>query len=98
MESKKKQGGGGRRQKKECYYDVIGVDPKATQSEIKKSFYNLARKWHPDKNQNDPNATSVFQKIQEAYEVLSDPNDRAWYDLHRYQNQKYNNELKQRSK
>lgn len=62
------------------YYKILGVDKSASQDDIKKAFRKLARKYHPDLNPNDPNATDSFQKINEANEVLSDPEKRKKYD------------------
>ena len=62
------------------YYKILGVDKNATQEEIKKAYRRLARKHHPDLNPNDKNAKSSFQKINEANEVLSDPEKRKKYD------------------
>lgn len=62
------------------YYKVLGVDKSATQDEIKKAYRKLARKHHPDLNQNDPNAKDKFQEINEANEVLSDTEKRKKYD------------------
>ena len=62
------------------YYKILGVDKNATQEEIKKAYRRLARKHHPDLNPNDKNAKSNFQKINEANEVLSDPEKRKKYD------------------
>ena len=62
------------------YYKILGVDKKASQEDIKKAFKKLARKHHPDLNPNDPNAQQRFQEINEANEVLSDPEKRKKYD------------------
>ena len=62
------------------YYKVLGVDKNATQDQIKKAYRKLARKYHPDVNPNDENAKKKFQEINEAYEVLSDPEKRKKYD------------------
>lgn len=62
------------------YYDILGISPTATPEEIKTAHRNLARKTHPDKNPNDPNASDKFKKISEAYEILSDPNKKNNYD------------------
>ena len=62
------------------YYQVLGVDKKASQDDIKKAFRKLARKYHPDLNPNDATAKDKFQAINEANEVLSDPEKRKKYD------------------
>ena len=62
------------------YYSILGVDRKAGTEEIKKAFRKLARKYHPDVNQGDQAATEKFKEINEAYEVLSDPEKRKKYD------------------
>ena len=64
------------------YYKVLGVDKTATQDDIKKAFRKLARKYHPDLNPNDPTAKDKFQAINEANEVLSDPEKRKKYDAY----------------
>ncbi|MDK2929934.1 MAG: molecular chaperone DnaJ [Bacillota bacterium] len=65
---------------KRDYYEVLGVDRNASQDEIKKAFRKLARKYHPDMNKEDPSAEEKFKEINEAYEVLSDPEKRRRYD------------------
>lgn len=62
------------------YYQVLGVDRNASQEDIKKAFRKLARKYHPDLNPNDPTAKDKFQAVNEANEVLSDPDKRKKYD------------------
>ena len=62
------------------YYQTLGVKKNASQKEIKAAFRRLAKQWHPDANQNDPKAEGRFKEINEAYEVLSDPDKRAKYD------------------
>lgn len=62
------------------YYKILGVDKSASQNDIKKAFRKLARKYHPDLNPNDPSAKDKFQEINEANEVLSDPEKRKKYD------------------
>lgn len=62
------------------YYKVLGVDKQATADDIKKAYRKLARKHHPDLNPNDPEAVKTFQQINEAHEVLSDPDKRKKYD------------------
>lgn len=69
-----------------CHYEVLCLTKEATGSEIKKAYRRLALQWHPDKNlENSQEAKEQFQLVQNAYEVLSDPQERAWYDNHREQ-------------
>ncbi len=62
------------------YYKVLGIEKNATEDDIKKAYRKLARKFHPDLNPNDKNAHKNFQQINEANEVLSDPEKRKKYD------------------
>jgi DnaJ-class molecular chaperone len=62
------------------YYKILGVARTATPDEIKKAFRKLARKHHPDMNPGDKDAEKRFKEINEAYEVLSDPDKRQKYD------------------
>lgn len=64
------------------YYGVLGVGKTATREEIRKAFKKLARKYHPDLNPENPSAKQRFQEINEANEVLSDPEKRKKYDAY----------------
>ncbi|KAJ2552922.1 hypothetical protein EV175_003127 [Coemansia sp. RSA 1933] len=69
-----------------CYYELLGVERSAGDSDLKKAYRRQALVWHPDKNHgNAEEATRIFAEIKEAYETLSDPQERAWYDNHREQ-------------
>jgi curved DNA-binding protein len=62
------------------YYKILGIDKNASQDDIKKAYRKLARKYHPDVNPNDKEAHKKFQQINEANEVLGDPENRKKYD------------------
>src|SRR6478609_4679131 len=62
------------------YYKILGLEKTATADEIKKAYRKLARQFHPDINPNDKEAHKKFQQINEANEVLSEPENRKKYD------------------
>jgi DnaJ-class molecular chaperone len=62
------------------YYEVLGVERGASETEVKRAFRKLARELHPDVNAHDPQAEEKFKAAAEAYEVLSDPEQRQTYD------------------
>jgi len=64
------------------YYKILGIDKTATPKDIKAAYRKLARKYHPDLNPNNKDANNNFQQINEANEVLSDPEKRKKYDQH----------------
>ena len=61
---------------KRDYYEVLEISKGATDSEIKRAFRSLARRYHPDKNPDDSEAETKFKEVQEAYAVLSNPDER----------------------
>ena len=65
------------------YYKILNVNINATNDELKKSFRTLAKKYHPDRNQDDKDALRKFQEVNEAYEVLSNEDSRKKYDNER---------------
>src|SRR6266851_4258301 len=62
------------------YYKILGVNKNASEKEIRKAYRKLARKYHPDVNPEDKSAEDKFKELNEAYEVLSDPEKRKRYD------------------
>jgi hypothetical protein len=65
---------------KTLYYELLGVTKDATADDIKRAWRKAALRLHPDKNQNDPEAESRFKQVKEAYEVLSNPEKKRYYD------------------
>ena len=65
---------------KRCYYEILGVERGATDSDLKSAYRKLAMKLHPDKNPGDGECEHRFKEINEAYEVLKDGDKRAAYD------------------
>uniref|UniRef100_A0A0N4ZPL6 J domain-containing protein n=1 Tax=Parastrongyloides trichosuri TaxID=131310 RepID=A0A0N4ZPL6_PARTI len=63
------------------YYELLGVEKTATESDIKNAYRKLALKFHPDRNPNDVHAQEMFKEISVAYSILSDPNRRRQYDI-----------------
>ena len=65
---------------KRCYYETLEVERTASDVELKSAFRKLAMKWHPDRNPGDSSSEHRFKEINEAYEILKDPDKRAAYD------------------
>ena len=65
---------------KKDYYEVLGISKDASEQEIKKAYRKMAMKYHPDKNQGNKESEEQFKEVNEAYEVLSDPQKRRTYD------------------
>src|SRR5260221_9120824 len=68
--------------KKQAFYEALAVASTATEDEMRKTYRKLARKHHPDLNPGDKASEERFKKVQEAYDVLSDPKKRQIYDQH----------------
>ncbi|KAL7419810.1 hypothetical protein Q5752_005726 [Cryptotrichosporon argae] len=84
-ESSRPDEGGRAEEERIDYYGLLQIDEEATGDEIKKAYRKLALVNHPDKNPHRiEEATKIFADLQQAYEILSDPNERAWYDKHRH--------------
>ncbi|TFG19602.1 MAG: J domain-containing protein, partial [Promethearchaeota archaeon] len=66
--------------KEKSYYDILEVEKDATEKEIKLAYRPLAKKYHPDLNKTNPNATDKFIEIKNAYDTLIDPEKRKIYD------------------
>lgn len=68
------------RENSKDYYKILGVNKTATQEEIRRAYYKLMAKYHPDKNKNSDNSNTITKLINEAYEVLSDEEKREQYN------------------
>lgn len=77
------------------YYKILGVSENVDKDELKKAFRQLAKKYHPDRNQNDESAKNKFQEVNEAYNILSNENSRREYDEKRaaFNNRKENKDF-----
>ena len=78
-----KSGNSGNSGKSETFYDILGLEEKCSHDEIKKAYRKLSFMHHPDKNGNSAESTEKFQKISEAFSVLSDHDERVKYDMNR---------------
>ncbi|MDR0287607.1 MAG: DnaJ domain-containing protein, partial [Clostridiales bacterium] len=65
---------------KRDFYEVLGISKSASTDEIKKAYRKLAKQYHPDMNPGDKSAEAKFKEVNEAYEILSDPDKKAKYD------------------
>jgi molecular chaperone DnaJ len=66
--------------RKQDFYEVLGVSPRSKGTDIKKAYYKLAQKYHPDKAQGNKTYEEKFKQISSAYEVLKDEGQRSLYD------------------
>ena len=65
---------------KRDYYDLLGADRGASEADLKKAFRRKVKELHPDQNADNPNAEAQFKEVNEAYDVLKDPDKKAAYD------------------
>jgi len=65
---------------KKEFYTLLNIPEDATEAQIKKAYRTLSKKYHPDKNKDDPDAKTMFIRISEAYKILIDPENRKYYD------------------
>ncbi|HTC22328.1 MAG TPA: DnaJ domain-containing protein, partial [bacterium] len=65
---------------KKDYYELLGVSKAASAEDLKKAYRTMAKKFHPDANPNNKEAEDKFKEINEAYEILSDPQKKTAYD------------------
>src|ERR1700681_3844024 len=72
------------RMAKRCFYEDAGGERSRAEGELKMAFRKLAMKWHPDRNPGDKNCETRFKEINEAYEILKDPDKRAPFDRFRH--------------
>lgn len=77
---RRKAGGGRMAETKRDYYEVLGLQKGASDDEIKKAYRQMAKKYHPDLHPGDKEAEARFKEVNEAYEILSDPEKKARYD------------------
>ena len=61
-------------------YDLLGVSPDVNENDLRRAYKKKAMQLHPDRNRDDPNATEKFQQVNEAYDILKDPQKRQAYD------------------